>query len=256
MNNILTSPIYTGEVFLFMSYKLLVESWRKFLKEGDEQNPANLDQQYDSAHVVIKNKMGQVLLLKRSEVDAWMPGKWSLPGGGKREEETLLQGAVREIKEETGLEVMPEDLQFLEDISKKQNHAFFLARKALGTVKLDSENSEYVWTDVSKLIPKDCVPDLIQVLSSVSPMNEKKNKKIPKDFEKEPFTNKLKGGAADNAKPSDFNPKELRKGIEHEMEHSSDMRLDAEVAADHLIKYKHYYDELEKMEKKLEKDDE
>lgn len=235
-----------------MSYKLLVEGWRKFLKESDEPNPVALDQQYDSAHVVIKNKMGQVLLLKRAEVDEWMPGKWSLPGGGKREEESLLQGAIREIKEETGLEVMPEDLHFLEDISRKQNHAFFLATKALGTVKLDSENSEFVWTDVSKLIPKDCVPDLIQVLSSVSSISEKK---VPKGFEKTPFTNKLKGGQADNAKPTDFSPRKLRKGIEHELEHSTDLDQAKETAADHLVQYKHYYDELEKMEKKLEKED-
>lgn len=235
-----------------MSYKLLVESWRKFLKENEESEPIQLDQQYDSAHVVIKNKMGQVLLLKRAETDPWMPGKWSLPGGGKREEETLVQGAVREIKEETGLEVIPEDLQFLEDISKKQDHAFFLARKALGTIKLDSENSEFIWADQDKLVPRDCVPDLIQVLSSVSSMNEKQ---VPKGFEKSPFTNKLKGGAADHAEPDDFNPKKLRKGIEHEFEHSSDIEQAKETAADHLIKYKHYYDELEKMEKKLEKEE-
>jgi ADP-ribose pyrophosphatase YjhB (NUDIX family) len=243
-----------------MSYKLLVEGWRKFLKESDEPNPVALDQQYDSAHVVIKNKMGQVLLLKRAEVDEWMPGKWSLPGGGKREEESLIQGAVREIKEETGLEVIPEDLHFLEDISRKQNHAFFLATKALGTVKLDSENSEFVWTDVSKLIPKDCVPDLIQVLSSVGSMNEKKETKIPKDFEKQPFTNKLKGGAADNSKPEDFDPKALRKGIKHELEHTNDKQEAAEISADHEkewqdlskkynLKFKYYYDAITAMEK-------
>jgi ADP-ribose pyrophosphatase YjhB (NUDIX family) len=181
-----------------------------------------------------------------------MPGKWSLPGGGKREEENLLQGAIREVKEETGLEIMPDDLQFLQDISKKQNHAFFLARKALGTIKLDSESSEYMWSDPSKLVPRDCVPDLIQVLTSTSGISEKK---IPKDFEKLPFTNKLKGGAADDSIPSDFEPKKLRKGIEHEFEHSSDIEQAKETAADHLIKYKHYYDELEKMEKKLEKDE-
>ena len=235
-----------------MTMKLLLENWKKFIKENEENDPVQMDQQYDSAHVIIKNKMGQVLLLKRAETDQWMPGKWSLPGGGKREEENLLQGAIREVKEETGLEIMPDDLQFLEDISKKQNHAFFLARKALGTVKLDSESSEYMWSDPNKLVPRDCVPDLIQVLTSTSGISEKK---IPKDFEKLPFTNKLKGGAADDAKPEDFEPKKLRKGIEHEFEHSSDIEQAKETAADHLIKYKHYYDELEKMEKKLEKDE-
>lgn len=238
-----------------MTMKLLLENWKKFVKENEENDPVRLDQQYDSAHVILKNKMGQVLLLKRAETDQWMPGKWSLPGGGKREEENLVQGAVREVKEETGLEIMPEDLQFLEDISKKQNHAFFLAKKALGIVKLDSESSDYMWSEPSKLIPRDCVPDLIQVLSSASSVNEKEDKKIPKDFEKLPFTNKLKGGAADKAKPDDFNLKKLRKGIKHEFEHSSDIEQAKETAADHLIKYKHYYDELEKMEKKLEKDE-
>lgn len=234
-----------------MSYNLLVENWRKFLKENEESNPAQLDKQYDSAHVVIKNNNGEVLLLKRSENDEWMPGKWSLPGGGKKEEENLLQGAIREVKEETNLDISPEDLTFLEGISEKQNHAFFLAKKAIGTVRLDSENTEFIWTNIHNLSPKDCVPDLMVVLSSITGINEEK---IPKDFEKLPFTNKLKGGAADKAKPQDFEPKKLRKGIEHETEHSSDIEQAKETAADHLIKYKHYYDELEKMEKKLEKD--
>lgn len=235
-----------------MTYKLLMENWRKFVKEEKEPNLFKLDMQFDSAHAVIRNPANQVLLLKRSENDEWMPDRWSLPGGGKRSEETLVQGVIREIKEETNLDVMPEDLQFLEDISLKQNHAFFLVKKFIGNVKLDSENSKYAWADPSKLNPKDCVPDLIQVLASVSSITEKK---IPKDFEKLPFTNKLKGGAADDAEPDDFNLKKLRKGIEHEFEHSSDIEQAKETAADHLIKYKHYYDELEKMEKKLEKDD-
>ena len=236
-----------------MSFKLLVEGWRKFIKENEEPNPASLDNAFDSAHVVIKDQSGKVLVLKRSEKDEWMPGKWSLPGGGRNSEESLIEAAVREIKEETNFDILPEDLQFLEQISKKQNHAFFLAQKYVGSIKLDTENTEYMWVNPKLLVPHDCVPDLIDVLTSISGPLQEKNKNIPKDFEKEPFSNKLKGGAADNAKPSDFEPKELRKGIEHEMEHSSDMQLDAEVAADHLIKYDHYYDELEKMEKKLKK---
>lgn len=234
-----------------MKHKLLVESWRKYIKEDIELNPATQDNKFDSAHVVIQDRKGRVLVLKRSEQDEWMPGKWSLPGGGKREEENLLQGAIREVKEETGLDILPEDLVFLEKISQQQNHAFFLAKSFVGSVQLDSENSHFTWARPNQLIEKDCVPDLIPVLSAVVGMNEEK---IPKDFEKKPFTNKLKGGEADNAKPEDFDPKKLRKGIEHETEHSSDIDQAKETAADHLLKYKHYYDELEKMEKKLEKD--
>jgi 8-oxo-dGTP diphosphatase len=235
-----------------MKHELLVENWRKYLKEQEEGPVSRIADKYESAHVIIQDRKGRVLVLKRSEVDDWMPGKWSLPGGGKREEEELLQGAIREVKEETGLDILPEDLIFLEQISQQQNHAFFLAKSFVGSVQLDSENSHFTWVRPNQLIEKDCVPDLIQVLSSVVGMNEEK---IPKDFEKLPFTNKLKGGAADKAKPEDFEPKKLRKGIEHETEHSSDIEQAKETAADHLIKYKYYYDELEKMEKKLEKGD-
>jgi len=236
-----------------MTYKLLVEGWRKFIKENEEPNPAQLDNEYDSAHVVIKDQAGKVLVLKRSEEDQWMPGKWSLPGGGRNSEESLVEAAVREIKEETNLDILPQDLQFLEQISKKQNHAFFLAQKHIGLIKLDSENTEYTWVDPKLLVPHDCVPDLIDVLSSIGGPLQEKSKNIPKGFEKRPFSNKIKGGAADNAKPQDFEPKELRRGIEHEMEHTNDPQKAAEEAADHLIKYDNYYKELEKMEKKLKK---
>lgn len=234
-----------------MSIKLILENWKQYLTEV-EQNPAELDNQFDSAHVIIPNNSGQVLLLKRAENDPWMPGKWSLPGGGKNPDETLLQAAIREVKEETGLDLHPDNLNFLESISKQQDHAFFLGKNPVGSVRLDSENSEYIWMHPRDLESVDCVPDLIDVLKGAFKLTEKA-KKIPKDFEKAPFTNKLKGGAADKSKPSDFNPKSLRKGIEHEFEHSSDIEQAKETAADHLVKYKHYYDELEKMEKKLDK---
>jgi len=43
---------------------------------------------------------GKVLLTKREDFEVWC-----LPGGGVEEGESLAEGAVREVKEETGLEV-------------------------------------------------------------------------------------------------------------------------------------------------------
>ena len=49
---------------------------------------------------VVLNQKGQVLLIQRNDSKAW-----SLPGGGVEDGESPDQAVVREIKEETGLDV-------------------------------------------------------------------------------------------------------------------------------------------------------
>lgn len=59
---------------------------------------------------------------------------------------------------------------------------------------------------------------------------------------------KLIGGAADNV-PLDTLPQpELKKGIEHEGEHTDDPDIAAEIASDHIVEDPKYYDKLEKLE--------
>ena len=48
---------------------------------------------------------GRVVLVRRRE--APLAGEWSLPGGGVEVGETLAQAVVREMREETGLDVEP-----------------------------------------------------------------------------------------------------------------------------------------------------
>lgn len=57
---------------------------------------------------VICNDRGEVLLIRRS--NAPRAGEWSLPGGKVEFGETLRAALVREIREETGLEVEALDL--------------------------------------------------------------------------------------------------------------------------------------------------
>lgn len=61
---------------------------------------------------------------------------------------------------------------------------------------------------------------------------------------------RLHGGPADKASPSDFNPKELRKGQRHEMEHTDDPQLAKEIASDHLTEHPRYYTQLIRSELK------
>lgn len=58
---------------------------------------------------VIIQADGRVLVLKN-----WLgDGKWSLPGGGLHRGESSLDGVIRETREETGIELAPEQLTLL-----------------------------------------------------------------------------------------------------------------------------------------------
>ncbi|MCR8641287.1 NUDIX domain-containing protein [Paenibacillus sp. N1-5-1-14] len=54
---------------------------------------------------IIRDSQGRILMQKRSDY-----GDWGLPGGGMNPGETVEETVVREIKEETGLEILQYEL--------------------------------------------------------------------------------------------------------------------------------------------------
>jgi 8-oxo-dGTP diphosphatase len=76
---------------------------------NDDQTPANRvdSRQYPERPVVgvgaVIVRDGQVLIVKRRYEP--LAGRWSLPGGTLELGETLESGLIREMKEETGLDV-------------------------------------------------------------------------------------------------------------------------------------------------------
>ena len=62
---------------------------------------------------------------------------------------------------------------------------------------------------------------------------------------------KLPGGLGDDRSDSDFDAKQLEKGIEVEREHTTDREIAKEIAKDHLTEFPNYYIELEKMENQM-----
>jgi hypothetical protein len=55
---------------------------------------------------------------------------------------------------------------------------------------------------------------------------------------------KILGGEGDNRPDSDFDAKELKMGIEVEMEHTTDPEIAKEIAKDHLSEDPKYYTKL------------
>lgn len=54
---------------------------------------------------VIQRRDGKYLITKRVMTKSWAPGWWEVSGGAAQAGETSKQAVVREIKEETGLDV-------------------------------------------------------------------------------------------------------------------------------------------------------
>lgn len=89
------------------------------------------------AVVLIPNKDGHVFLVQRGV--APRAGMWALPGGFIDRGETPDQGAVREAKEETGLDVEIERLLWWTVTQNNNILFFFLAKPNDGTPKPGSD---------------------------------------------------------------------------------------------------------------------
>lgn len=105
-------------------------------------------------------KDGKILLVKRSEIIS-ESGKWAIPGGFLDYEETLIEGAKREVMEETGWEISDIKLFTISDNLDKtgddyQNVDFIYLAKPIKKVgQPDNEVTEVKWFDLDELPPKD-----------------------------------------------------------------------------------------------------
>ncbi|KAK3788282.1 hypothetical protein RRG08_027016 [Elysia crispata] len=61
------------------------------------------------AAVVLESCDGSILLTRRARHLRIFPGLWVPPGGHVEENESLLQAGLRELREETGLDLSPQD---------------------------------------------------------------------------------------------------------------------------------------------------
>ena len=68
-------------------------------------------QHRETARVILCKPNSEIFLLKTHfDPEVGLPPRWITPGGGIDEGESVIQAAMRELAEETGLEVSPEAL--------------------------------------------------------------------------------------------------------------------------------------------------
>ena len=65
----------------------------------------------ETARILLVDEQNRIFLLKTHfDPEVGLPPRWLKPGGGIDSGETTLEAAVRELREETGLRVNPENL--------------------------------------------------------------------------------------------------------------------------------------------------
>ena len=114
--------------------------------------------------VMVRNGKGEFLLGKRQSNSNNEPGKWCFPGGTLEFGERVFDCAVRETKEETGLDVEPVDLVKLIDhiIADENQHwvnPIVEARATKGTPKVLEPNKMQEWS----FFPLDNLPSPLTV---------------------------------------------------------------------------------------------
>jgi 8-oxo-dGTP diphosphatase len=106
----------------------------------------------------------KVLLVRRGQEP--LKGEWSLPGGALELGETLQQGVVREVLEETGLTVVPAGIVEVldritqDDLSGRIRYHYvlvdFLCHVASGALRGGSDAEEARWVGQEELHEQGC----------------------------------------------------------------------------------------------------
>lgn len=129
-----------------------------------------------SIYLILKNDDGQILLQRRQGTKLW-PGFLALPAGHIDEGENAYEAAIREAREELGIEISLDDIVDTYVVNRKNKSlpsyydVYFEISKYIGEIKINEPEkcSELVWVDPNNL-PYDMI-----------------------DFEKEAIDNNYKG---------------------------------------------------------------
>lgn len=76
-----------------------------------------------SVHIWIMNDDGELLLQQRLSSAHKFPNMWTNTGGAVQAGETSIEGAIRELKEELGIEIKKEELEFIASYKRPRDYA-------------------------------------------------------------------------------------------------------------------------------------
>lgn len=113
-------------------------------------------------------KDSKILLGKRKNC-GWNDGNYGLPSGHLESGERLVEGAIREAKEESGVEIDPNDVQLVHVMHRMNRYVdfFFVAKKWRGEPAITEPDKcdDMNWFPLDDL-PKNIVPSVRAAIES------------------------------------------------------------------------------------------
>jgi 8-oxo-dGTP pyrophosphatase MutT (NUDIX family) len=119
-----------------------------------------------SASAIVTDEHGRILLVKRRDNTLW-----ALPGGGHDIGESIEQTAIREVKEETGLDVEVTRLvgiytnpahvvAFTDGEVRQQFSLCFITKLRGGELAIDHESTDIAWSEPADIEQLDMHPSM------------------------------------------------------------------------------------------------
>ena len=153
----------------FVSYNSL-KSLKSYREEFFEKGTVYVkDTRTAFADTILINDKNEILFLVRNKNDEFEPGKYCLPGGHVEDNENFKAAAIRELSEETGIELKMSDVvpcgRYL---NSKVNIHFFTAKyNGNPSVLREREQVQYEWVPFDKVGEKPLIMDLKQILEEI-----------------------------------------------------------------------------------------
>ena len=116
---------------------------------------------------IIFNEENKLLLVRRSQNDDWMAGKFALVGGRCEENEIPEETIIRETKEEVNLTLKKPKLVYSTIEGKTFLYVFVSKVSNSDKIKLNDEHTGYVWVDSNEIEKYDTVPNLKEMVLKV-----------------------------------------------------------------------------------------
>ena len=135
----------------------------------------------DGAAAIIVNEKGQILMQSRSDKDLW-----GLPGGCQELGERFQDTIIREVKEETNLDVTEDNLELIDIISGPtrrnsypngdvviNNTALYCVKNYSGELKWNEESKDMRFFDLDNIPTNQNDPDLVETYKLYLKKNNK-----------------------------------------------------------------------------------
>lgn len=158
------------------AYETVLEAFKQkkidkeAFKEVRKRTEGSLGKQVHYSDMIVRDVMGRILLLKRAEKEEdSMSGQWGLPGGHVDPGEDHKEAAIRELHEETAIEVKEGVYHVGEMTGAKvfiQYYEVYVDYIPVICINL-REHSDYEWVSVYDLMKYDLIYDLKDTLKKI-----------------------------------------------------------------------------------------